>query len=1367
MWLLVIRSPEPTSALSFAEMKRTRDDFSSDEEEAMVRYFDDDDELEQAMVRILDREEQMGGPLVEDYFDEDDDAWEHAMVRALDREEQLGGALGPLFDFRMVPTGRRRRWRETTDHSQFHAHLEQQRDATDGDNLGIHLTEALYRAIRTQIASHARLHDLLHFAIQAHGFAHAFRSSNIRVEEFMNRGTYLDELLDTLAGKLNSNEEFHPDRGFQVDVVVVRMPTPGSGRGRKRNVGLRAMEEDSKRKNSIISIKNKDTLCCARAIVTMKAHCHRNDPGCMPRSNWNALRDGRRRQETMARQLHRDAGVPEGPCGLPELEKFQQFLAPHYQIKVVSRMKPFFVIFRGPEAPHIIYLLKSNQHYEGCTTMTGFTNRSYWCDLCDRGFDHNDGENHPCEGRTCRACQRTSDHPCPDYDKFQKPHLPCPRCHFKFYGQDCLHHHQASDRCKKYEKCLDCHAGFKVDKKHPHVCGQEECYSCGHMVMIADHKCYIQSPYQPPPPKQRNKDGESENETPPPKMVYADIECMLTEERGFIPNLLCYRMQDQADFTTHRGEDCVEVFLRDLNELSHPPREDIEEQPLIIMFHNLKGFDGIFILNELYKDMRTVEEQLTVGAKVLSFKSGPLVFKDSLCFLPMPLSSFPATFDFTERKKGFFPHSFNLPINQDYVGPIPPIHYFDPDGMSPKMKTELERWHAEQVLEQERSGVQYDFQKELEDYCRSDVDILQSGCEAFCEEFEKYAGFNPFAECFTIASACNTYWRKTHLVPDTIAVEPPQGWRGARVNQSAVALQWLHYQQSLPNVTRIQHVRNGGEKKLWLEKGPVYVDGFDAETNTVYEFMGCLWHGCPTCCKHQRSRRYGANPDRTLEELYEATLDKINRLQRAGHTVVVEWECQWEKKVKSTPAIQTFLSTLNMVPPLQPREAFFGGRTGAVALYHRVGPGEKIYYVDVTSLYPWVNKTQPYPLGHPEIECPPTSQDIGDYFGLATVTILPPRGLYHPVLPVRHGGKLTFPLCMACVREQQAEPMLERSALCTHSDQQRQLRGTWCTPEIEKAKEMGYELLHIHEVWHFPRQEAGLFQPYVDTWLKLKQESAGWPRWCETQEQKARYVRQYQEREGITLNVKENKGRKQVAKLMLNSFWGKFGEKTNKSKVEQVVQPHQLYKILTDSANDLQTLRLCTDDVLEVVYKQSEDNDLPSDRTNIFIAAFTTCWARLKLYSYLERLGEQVLYYDTDSVIYRWKSGQCEIETGDFLGEMTDELDGDHIIEFVSGGAKNYGYQTSGGKFECKVRGFTLNVRGRQVLNYQTMKENLLAELDDPAGRTIAVKNPNHFKRDSTLKKIKLVEQVKNYRLVFDKRVVDRRTKRSYPFGYF
>ena len=117
---------------------------------------------------------------------------------------------------------------------------------------------------------------------------------------------------------------------------------------------------------------------------------------------------------------------------------------------------------------------------------------------------------------------------------------------------------------------------------------------------------------------------------------------------------------------------------------------------------------------------------------------------------------------------------------------------------------------------------------------------------------------------------------------------------------------------------------------------------------------------------------------------------------------------------------------------------------------------------------------------------------------------------------------------------------------------------------------------------------------------------------------------------------------------------------------------------------------------------------------------------------------------------------------------MTDELDGDTIQEFVSGGAKNYGYRTVRGKFCCKVRGFTLNVRGRAALNYDSMKEHIKTTLEEeePA-EAITVTNPNHFHRDQTLKKLKLTKQDKNYRLVFDKRVIDVNTKRSYPFGYF
>ena len=356
--------------------------------------------------------------------------------------------------------------------------------------------------------------------------------------------------------------------------------------------------------------------------------------------------------------------------------------------------------------------------------------------------------------------------------------------------------------------------------------------------------------------------------------------------------------------------------------------------------------------------------------------------------------------------------------------------------------------------------------------------------------------------------------------------------------------------------------------------------------------------------------------------------------------------------------------------------------------------------------------------------------------------------------------------------EEQAKPFLERRSSCAHSNEARTLRGTWCTPEIERAISKGYTLLKIHEVWHFPASREGLFAGYVNTWLKLKQESAGWPGWCTDDAQKQEYLRQYKEREGIDLDpqmVKKNPGRKATAKLMLNSFWGKFGERQNKPTTEAVYSPADLYSKLISPVVEVSHLRFCTDDVLEIVYTRHADDATPSNKVNIFIAAFTTCWARLKLYSYLDILGERVLYYDTDSVIYRQLPGQPSIPIGDFLGDMTNELDGDdHIAEFVSGGVKNYGYRTKTGKKECKVRGFTLNVRGRASLNYEVMKANILAELDNPLEqrRVVNVVNPNHFKRDQTSKKIALVEQVKKYGLVFDKRAVDPETKRSLPFGF-
>ena len=76
----------------------------------------------------------------------------------------------------------------------------------------------------------------------------------------------------------------------------------------------------------------------------------------------------------------------------------------------------------------------------------------------------------------------------------------------------------------------------------------------------------------------------------------------------------------------------------------------------------------------------------------------------------------------------------------------------------------------------------------------------------------------------------------------------------------------------------------------------------------------------------------------------------------------------------------------------------------------------------------------------------------------------------------------------------------------------KQMTGTWCTPELQKAVEKGYQVTKIHEVWHWPenQRKTGLFAPYVNTWLKHKTEASGWPSGVETEDQKATYMRGYE-----------------------------------------------------------------------------------------------------------------------------------------------------------------------------------------------------------------------------------------------------------------
>ena len=146
-------------------------------------------------------------------------------------------------------------------------------------------------------------------------------------------------------------------------------------------------------------------------------------------------------------------------------------------------------------------------------------------------------------------------------------------------------------------------------------------------------------------------------------------------------------------------------------------------------------------------------------------------------------------------------------------------------------------------------------------------------------------------------------------------------------------------------------------------------------------------------------------------------------------------------------------------------------------------------------------------------------------------------------------------------------------------------------------------------------------------------------------------------------------------------------------------------------------------------------------------------------------LGEHPLYYDTGSVIYLSQPGQPEPRLGNYIGDLSDELGGEHISVFESGGPKNYGYKTSGGKTEVKVRGITLDYTARQKVNFESMCELVSLRAECGVTGTVSVDISFRITRDTRTKEIQTKRMKKDYRVVYNKRVIIDDYK-TLPYGY-
>lgn len=412
-------------------------------------------------------------------------------------------------------------------------------------------------------------------------------------------------------------------------------------------------------------------------------------------------------------------------------------------------------------------------------------------------------------------------------------------------------------------------------------------------------------------------------------------------------------------------------------------------------------------------------------------------------------------------------------------------------------------------------------------------------------------------------------------------------------------------------------------------------------------------------------------------------------------------------------------------------------------------------------------KRKLYPVGHPECLVGPqlVGKSVDDIVGLIRCEIIPPKNLYLPLLPAKINGKLIFTLCRTCAESTQQDP-------CRHTNRQRALTGTWVSLEVQKAISLGYRIVRLHEVWHYKEttqydQESnsgGLFSGYMNAFIKTKMEASGFPQQVVTEEEKDSFIQHIKDVEGIELekeNIEKNPGKRQVAKACLNNIWGKFAQRSNMYQAKYVRNPHEFFQLLTSDSVEVHECELITDDCVYLTYKQADGFERPPPNTNAVIASFVTCHARLVLYSYMEKLGSRTIYCDTDSLVYEAPSGEYEIELGEQIGGMTDELGGEYIVEFVSNGPKSYAYRTNGGKVVMKCKGFTLDKITSDQLTFDVMKEMVTTEEDLEVVIEEAHKIRRQVKRariwDQPLKKV--------YRRRFDKRV-RLENHDTLPYGY-
>ncbi|EGT44424.1 hypothetical protein CAEBREN_01858 [Caenorhabditis brenneri] len=1016
-----------------------------------------------------------------------------------------------------------------------------------------------------------------------------------------------------------------------------------------------------------------------------------------------------------------------------------------------------------------------------------------------------------------------------DCDKTQIESILCDECNTNFPNEDCFNRHletaynSKKAMCQKRYTCLLCNFRVCTDKvaqDEVHECDKQS--RCGQCKQKFDKSVPHNCCFEPPRKKLRESTKEKQQKY---TIICYDVESIVTNSpNGPDPtkpqpkhtvNLICYKMCcdkcierktacscESGNFGYTQYAEPLEMFTEFL--LYNPKLNGA-----YVIAHNGGRYDHNFILSIMMKRFHIIPEYVSNGtslimANIIKRRSSDvfndLKFRDSLRYIPMPLSKMPKTFGIVEMKKGYYPYYFNHPENygKRLIG-LPDKHFYDPNHMKSEALVEFEKWYDEHKFDT------FIADQEILEYCQNDVEILTAGLSEYikvcflsivaknfflqiCKKLFK--GWNPILSSCTIASFVKHILKFEHFTKGDLGIIPENGF--PERNNSVFALKMLMWIEKKFGVT-IQHKLRGPEKKLKMTNGQCFfVDGFDEQTNTVYEIHGCFYHGCPQCTNP--TMIHPLRPGVENKAVYDSTIQREECIRQAGYNLISLWEHEIRDLLRKDSSMRTFFEKCRHATHLIPRDGMYGGRTQPFQMIVECNQDEECRYDDFNSLYPSVNIMYKYPRGQPKLikkEFPRIIPgELMTKKGLYFCSVIAPTDIKIPVLPYKIPGYLTFPSCRSCIENNQ-------NLACIHDKvTQRYLTGVWTHVELNTAIERGYRVLKFHEIWWWPDNEwveADYFVNYLKPMIQLKHESSGWPRDDMSMEEKQKYIELIKQRDGVELdleNVRKADNMREMAKLFLNTCWGmllknfkfykfhlgKFAENPIKheSKLFETLDHGSQSDYMDDQNYEVTGIKDWDEGITLITRKAKIESVLTKEFTNVVIGIYTTSYARLRLLQAMEAVGsENLIYVDTDSVIYKKKISDpnpVEQLIGDGLGKLKSEIpNGYRMKKIVSMASKVYSYclenvQTLEEKIVTKFKGVVLNTSTERVINMSVMEKSVRDYL---AGHVETLSAPDRtMRRSQILGDVTTTPSFKKLKPVMDKiRVLP--DGKTLPCGYY